>query len=222
MSTSTIPQLNATVREKLGTRYTKRIREQGLMPAVVYGHGQPPLHVSVDDKELTDLLHHNAHLVELHVGSESVPCLVKEVQWNHLSSKIIHADLTRVDLNEKVTVSITIELKGEAPGLEEDGAIMEQPLNELEIECLATDIPELIEVDVSAMQVGDNITVEDITLPEGVVAVSDSETVIAHIAVVEEISDVEIAGSEEGGEAEPEVIGREGEEDGEAAEKSDD
>jgi len=216
MATQTIPQLSAEVREKLGTRYTRRLRDQGQLPAVVYGHGEKPLHVSVSGKELVDLLHHNAHLVELSVGSETVPCLVKEVQWDHLSAHIIHADLTRVDLNERVTVDVEIELFGdaEAPGLKEDGAILEQPLANLQIECLATDIPEKIRVDVSGMNAGDSITVADVSLPDKITASSDPETTVAHIAIVQEVSEEEIAG--EAGEAEPEVIGRpaEGEEDG--------
>lgn len=218
MATDTIPAIDTTVRQKTGTRHTQRLRETGQVPAVIYGHGEGSVAVAVNGKRLYEILHDNTHLIDVRIEGQTDHCLVKDVQWNHLGTHIIHVDLTRVDLDEKVEVSVAIELTGEAVGLKAEGAYLDHPTAEIEVACLATNIPDHITVEVSELEVGDSISVSDITLPEGVEAVSDPDTVVAavHIAAIEE--EEEPAEVEEG--AEPEVIGAkkdEGEE-GEAEE----
>lgn len=208
MSKNQIPKIDAQSRDQLGSVAAKRLRDAGRMPAVVYGHKQDPVHVSVDRKEMTGLLHDRAHLVELSLKSGAETCLIKDVQWDHLGSRVQHIDLTRVDRNERVQVEVELELFGEPVGLKESGTLLEHPLNTLEVECLAMQIPERIRVDVSGLGVDESITVADVTLPDGVTAVTEPSTIIAvvhHIAIEED--------EEEGAEAtaegqEPEVVGK--------------
>lgn len=208
MSTATQPRIKADVRDRTGTRYAARVRAQGKLPAVIYGHKQDPVHIAVDASELIELLHHNAHLIEVEVAGKSEPCLVKDIQWDHLGSKIIHVDLARVDLTEEVQVEIEVELTGEAVGLKEIGALLEQSHNTIQVKCRADAIPERLTHDVSELGVGDSLLVSGLTLPAGVTAVSDPDTLIAHLSVTKiEVEEVEEEAVAEG-EDQPEVIGK--------------
>ena len=136
---------------------------------------------------------------------------IKDVQWDHMSSNIIHVDFNRVDLNEEVTVDVEVTVKGDAVGLKTAGAILEHPLGTLEVICKATDIPEMIVVDVSGIEVGEAITVADLKLPAGVKAVTDAETIVATVNIMAEVEEEETDADTE----EPEVIGRPAKEDDE-------
>jgi large subunit ribosomal protein L25 len=210
MAKREIPKEKVQQRDRLGSRYAARLRESGQLPVVIYGHKKDPIHASAVAEEIHDLLHRHTHLVEVVVDSTTEPCLVKDVQWDHLGSKIVHIDLARVDLNERVTVDVPLVLVGEAPGLKEAGAILEHPVTEIEVECLATEIPESIKADVSQLKVDDALTIGEIKLPEGVTTTLDADTIVAVISVVkEEVAEPVVAA--EGG-AEPEVIGKKAEE----------
>ena len=215
MSTATQPKIHAEVRDRTGSRYAARNRAKGMLPGVIYGHKQDPIHVSVNAKELIELLHHNVHVLEVEVGGKSEPCLVKDVQWDHLSKHIIHVDLARVDLNEEVEIELELKLIGEAVGLKVAGALLEQAAATIEVKCRANAIPEFLTHDVSALEVGDSVLVSDLKLPAGVTAVSDPDTLVAHISVTKEEVEEEVAAE---GTDEPEVIGK-AEGDGEADEK---
>jgi large subunit ribosomal protein L25 len=204
MSTATIPTIEATVRERTGSRYTARLREQGRMPVVVYGHGQEPAHLSVDSEEINELLHQHAHLMTIKVDGKEETVVLKDAQWDHMSSNIIHLDLARVNLSEEVTVEVELTFTGEAVGLKTAGAILEHPMSSIEVTCKASDIPEIIKVDVTALKTGDTLTVADLKLPEGVVAATDGEAIVATVHVMAEQPENEAAA----GEGEPEVIGR--------------
>jgi len=209
MATQQIPTIDAQPRQNLGTRSAVRLRADGRLPAVIYGHKQEPLHVSVHRKQLTDLLHENVHLMQVKLGSATEPCLVKDVQWNHLGSEILHVDLARVDLNERVTVEVDVQVIGEPVGLKEAGAYLEHPTTVLEIECVATQIPEKIIVDVSHLEVDQSLTVADLKLDAGITVRDDPATVIAaiHVALAAEAEEA-VAAPAEGAEVEPEVIGK--------------
>ena len=202
MSTTQIPKIEGSHRPDLGSRHSARLRETGHLPAVIYGHKIDPAHVALDRKQVTNLLHHKAHLIEVSVDGHTEACLIKDVQWDHLGSRIIHVDLTRVDLTEKVGVEVEVEFVGEAVGLKEAGAYLEHPTNELTIQCLASQIPDSIKVDISQLQVGQPLTVADLALPQGVSVENDPESVIAVI----HISAGDAEATAEAGEAEPEVI----------------
>ena len=214
MATSTIPTVTIQPRSQTGSRESRRLREQGQLPVVIYGHGQDPVHGSVDYRTFTDLLHDGARLIEADTGGKGDSCLVKDVQWDFLGTTILHVDLNRVDLTESVTVTVELALKGEAPGLKEPGTYLEHPLTELDVTCRADSIPDQIDVDVSKLDVGGMIYASDLTMPPGVELASDGELLIAHVATVT-VTEEEEEEAEAAAEGEPEVIGRkEGEEEG--------
>lgn len=212
MSTATIPQIESETRTKLGSRYSLRLREAGRLPGVVYGHGQDPVHVSVDARSFADILHQSTHLVEISVDGKSEPCLIKDVQYDYLDTTPIHVDLARVNLDEEVEVDIEVELVGEPVGLKEDGAVLEHPLTTITVKCKANNIPDSIEHSVKELGVGDSVHVSDLVMPEGVVCETDGELLIAQVSVQAEIEEEEPEATGD----EPEVIGAkddEGEED---------
>lgn len=217
MSTATTPTINADVRERTGSRYAARVRAEKKIPAVIYGHKQDPVHVAFDAKEMIALLHHNAHLIEVSVSGKAESCLVKDIQWDHLGSHIIHIDLARVDLSEEVEVEVEIVLTGEAVGLKEAGALLDQASSTVTVKCRADAIPENLTHDISEMGIGDSLLVSGLTMPAGVTASSDPDTLIAHLSIAKAASEEEEV--VEGGD-EPEVIG--GKADDEAKAEGDD
>ena len=210
-----VPTLPASSRDKLGTRYSKRLRAEGRLPVVLYGHGEDPSHLHVDRHETTKLLNHAAHLLTLDVDGKSESCLVKSVQYDHLGDKILHLDLTRVDLTEEVELEIYLEFKGEPEAALEEGFVVSHPTQSVNIKCRADSIPENIEVNVEPLTLETPLTIADITLPAGVTITDDPETVVAAITFVQELPEPEEEEAAEG--EEPEVIGEaaEGEEGGE-------
>src|ERR1043165_3164762 len=147
-------QVNATPRSELGSRPNKRLRDSGFIPGVIYGHKEAVVPVTLPKKEVVGHLSHGAHLFDLAIDGKSEKVLVKEVQYDHLGHEVLHVDFARVSLDEKVEVTIPLELKGEPKG-EEEGGVLQQIISELEIECLVTDIPEIIRHNVSEMKLND-------------------------------------------------------------------
>ncbi|MDX1682061.1 MAG: 50S ribosomal protein L25 [Phycisphaeraceae bacterium] len=216
-TTQEIPELTAAVRKTVGSREAGRLRNEGRIPAVVYGHGADPLHISIDPLELVHLLHEQAHLLQLEVDGDEVPCLIKDTQWDYLGRDLLHADFTRVDLNAKVTVDVDLEVinESDAPGLEEEGAILHQERASIEITCLATNIPGSIPVDITGLEVGESVSVADLEMPEGVETTFEPDEAIVSITVVqEEPEEEELPAAGE----EPEVIGAAEDEEGEEGE----
>jgi large subunit ribosomal protein L25 len=227
MAKQQIPTLQAQGRTKLGTHESARLRKAGPLPVVIYGHKKDPVHATCDYKQLYDLVSQHAKVIEVQHDGAKEPCLIKEVQWDHLGSQLVHLDLTRVDLNERVKVDVQVTFTGEAIGLKEAGAFIEHPVTSIEVECLVTEIPESLTADVSKLGVGDTLTVKDVVLPPGVVAVTEADMVLASVSMAAAEEEVVAAVPGEEGAAEPEVIGRkvaEGEEgaaeEGESAPKA--
>jgi len=198
-----IPSLETSPREKLGTRYSQRLRETGQLPAVVYGHKQETVHVSVDAQTLTGLLHDNAHLINVIVEGKTEPCLIRDIQWDYLGDNIIHVDLGRVDLTEEVEVEIDLELTGDPKALQEAGAVLDHPVSAVTLKCLANAIPEKLVHNISELTAEAPITIADLVLPQGVTAVTEAQTIIAQIQIMAEVEDE----TPEAAEGEPQVIG---------------
>ena len=209
MASNVIP-LATDIRPTLGTRATRRLREAGKLPAIVYGHGQAAVNVAVPAKLFRESLAKSAHVFELTVDGKKENVLLKDVQYDHLGTQVIHIDFARVDLSEKVVVNVSVELKGDAIG-EKDGGILQQVLSEIEVECVVTEIPSLIIYNVSTLKLDESVHVRDLTLPKGVVAVTDGDLIVAICHAIKEEESAEAT------EAEPEVIKKEGAE-GEEAE----
>jgi large subunit ribosomal protein L25 len=201
--------LKAEPRKQAGSKHAGQIRKQGKIPAIVYGHKEEPVAISLDAHGFSVQLHHGHRLFDISLGGRKQKLLVKDLQYDHLGKEIIHADLVRVDLAETVRVTVPIELKGVAAGTH-DGGIIEEHIDHLEIECKVTVIPEVLSVSIKDIGVGDALHAGQIELPEGVKLVSDPGLVVVTCHLVaaakttEEIeAQIPIA---------PEVIGEKAEE----------
>jgi len=130
-----IPTLKATNREQLGSRYAKRLRTAGKLPAVLYGHGTAPMSLTLDAKETIHSLKHGAHVVKLAIeGGATENCLVKDLQFGWMGDDVIHLDLARVDLDEVVTVKVRLQFIGQPESAKKPGAVLTHDVTELEIE----------------------------------------------------------------------------------------
>jgi large subunit ribosomal protein L25 len=201
------------VRSELGSRRNKRLRDAGFVPGVIYGHKEEVVPVTLPKKELVGYLNHGTHLFALAIDGKKENVLVKDVQYDHLGIEVLHVDFARVSLDERVEVTVPLELKGTPKG-EADGGVLQQIVAELEIECVVTDIPDVITHNVSEMAIDDVVHIKDLKLPAGAKAMQDPDLIVAMVKVIEEDAGAPAA---EGETAEPEVIGRKPEE-GEAAE----
>ncbi len=199
--------LQAERRTTLGTRASQVVRQTGRVPAVIYGHKQDPEAVTLDYHDLALELQHHHRLVQVSLDGKQSQYLVKEVQYDHLGDKVVHVDQTRVDLDERVTVEVEVELKGTPAGAS-DGGVLEQMAAAIELECVVTAIPESIRVLVNEMKVGDLLVAGDITLPAGARLVSDPEMPVAAVRTIAEEPEAEEAVEGEEG-TEPEIIARE-------------
>lgn len=194
-------------RDGVGTRLSRALRAQGRVPAVVYGHGETPETLSLDLHQVVLGLSHGARTFEVEVAGKKDQYLIKEVQYDHLDTTPIHLDLTRVNMNERVTVRVGIELRGTPKGVG-DGGVLEQHHADLEVECLVSQIPETFHPLVTELGVGDALLVKDLELPEGVKLTLDPEERIASVRVKAAESDDESGEDEEESSDEPERIGR--------------
>lgn len=215
MSTATTPTLEVTARTKTGTRYAKRDREAGLIPAVIYGHKKGPVHVTVDAKAFTEILQGEAHLIDITLEGKSEHTLIKAVQWETFGREIIHIDLERVDLSETIEVEVEIQLIGEPAALKESGTVLDNPTTMVKISCRADAIPSHLEHNIADLPLGEPVTVGDLTPPAGVTIVMPEDQMICQIAGVKVKAEVEEA-IEGDDSAEPEVIGKDKEEEEEA------
>lgn len=169
--------LKAEIREQTGSKDAKKLRKGGRIPAVVYGHKQEPVAISLDRNTIVEGLHHGHRLMDVQIGKKKEKMIIKDLQYDYLGKEVIHLDLMRVDVTETVRVPVPIELKGVAKGTHE-GGIIEECTDHLEIECKATDIPESVVVSVKEIDIGDTLHAGDIELPDGVKLISPPETLL--------------------------------------------
>ncbi|MBX3365365.1 MAG: 50S ribosomal protein L25 [Phycisphaeraceae bacterium] len=182
------PILTANSRARIGSRYARREREAGGLPAVVYGHKTEPVAVSFDGRETVKHINKGERVFRMALdGGQPEYILLKDLQFDHLGTRPVHADFMRVDLNEKVRVKVPVHLIGEARGLSTAGAVMIRPMTELEIECTLATLPEYVEVIVTEMQAGDSIMASQVSMPDaGIRLMSPPDAVVAHIVVQSE------------------------------------
>ncbi|HEY2371022.1 MAG TPA: 50S ribosomal protein L25 [Gaiellaceae bacterium] len=203
--------LTVQARESLGSRNTRRLRKQGLIPGVLYGRGEP-VAISIEERELRRALTGAAGLhsildVQIDGKGSSHASILKDYQVDKVRGGVVHVDLQEVRLDQTITASVSVHLTGgdDAPGVRE-GGVLSQPLREIQVEALPLEIPEHIDLDVSHMATGDTLRISDITVPEGVTLLDDPETVIATVTaptreiVEEEAEGEELAEGEEGAE----------------------
>lgn len=200
--------LKATRRDQTGTRATRKQRESGQLPAIIYGHKMEPVSVLLNYHDTTLAIQHGHRLLEIELDGKKESLLVKDLQYDYLGDTIIHLDLARVDLDERVTVTVEVLLKGTPAGINEGGAL-EQMNNEIEIECAVNNIPEEgLRVNVNELHLNETITANDVPLPDDTTLVTDPDTPIAICREIVEVEpEEELEEAAEG--AEPEVIARE-------------
>lgn len=209
--------LSAQKRSDHGTRVARRLRKSGLVPAIVYGHKEATVGITVKSDELTRAIRHGVRLVDLKLDGAGglEKALIREVQWDYLGHDVLHVDFARVAADEKINIEVRVELRGIAPGVAGGGNLI-QPLHSLHVECLVTNIPEMIRVTVNELQLNQAIHVKELKLPEGVVVKNDPDAIVVQVVPqkIEEVAPVAgIPGAAES--AEPEVIGRKAAEEGE-------
>ena len=217
------PSLAVEERSERGSREARRLRRTGKVPGILYGASHPdPVSLKVGAIELRRLLNEGAALFDIKIGADkSVPAILKDRQDHPVRGDVMHVDFLEVNLKEKIHATVALELEGieDAPGVKE-GGVLDLATREINIEALPTDIPDLIVVDVSAMDMGDTLMLESVPVPEGVEFLDDlEETVVATVifpTVEEEPEEVE---------EETELVGEDGEpvaegEGGDASEES--
>ncbi len=207
------PVIEARPRQERGSRSMRRLRGQGLIPAVIYGADCENQPLSVHAETLRGVIEQRARMVEVKIGSQSRPAVIKEIQFDHLDSEIQHVDFETINLEETIEIDVPIETHGTPKGVK-NGGTMEVVHKHITVECKPADIPREITVEVADLDIGADVTVGDLTIPERVKVLDDpAQTVITvHAPRVEE----EVAEVAEEELAEPEVIGaRREEEEGE-------
>jgi large subunit ribosomal protein L25 len=203
------------VREETGKRRIRRLRASGIVPAVLYGHGEAVVNLGISGEEVKALVRHGARVVDLE-GAVNEKAFVRELQWDTFGLNVLHLDLTRVSADERVTVEVAVELKGTAPGVAE-GGVVDHLTHTVEIECLVIAIPEKVILRLGDLKLDGHLTADKIELPEGVTLITDAETVIASCALP--LAEPEAGAAPTGEGAEPEVIGRKPDEEEEEAEE---
>ncbi len=199
--------LKAEGRKDLGTRRARKFRDGGLVPAVMLRKSEAPVNLLVPVKDLEKLLKKGARIVDLaHPGGKD-RVFVKEVQYDHFGDKVYHVDFARIAMDEVLTLEVSLVLKGKPAGVVEEGGVLDQYVKVLKIQCLPTAIPDLIEVDVTALKKDQHLQIKDIKAPEGVKLLQDPEVVVAAVTEhkLEEIAPAAVTP----GPAEPEVIKKE-------------
>jgi large subunit ribosomal protein L25 len=211
-------ELSAQSRE-IGTKNVlNRNRQGGLIPSIVYGQKETPVPVWVKEREFMKALHTERGmnvLIKLNIGSDAKTVLIKEIQRNVLTERPIHVDFHIISLKEKTEVSVPLRSVGEAPGVKSGDGVLEHVLREIRVRCLPTQIPDSIDVDISALNTGQGITVKDLPPMEGVEILSDPDAIIVHVMAPTKIEEAPVVA--EATAAEPEVIAKgKKEEEGEA------
>jgi len=197
--------LPVDVRQVRGKHGVRRMRHAGQTPAILYGHGQESISLSVPTSQLSAAIHHGTRLVELKGGAEDT-ALIREVQWDPFGIEVLHVDLIRVSADETIETTLRVEMRGEAPGISQ-GGIVDQLIRDVVIQCSVSSIPEKLELNINSLELGQSLTAADLKLPSGAELITPAEKIV--VQCVEPLSDV---GEEEASiaadAAEPEVIGR--------------
>jgi len=208
--------LNAESRHEVGKKIAKKLRKQGRIPAIIYGEHKESIPISLSVSDLKTILKSDTGentVLRIHRDDMQVDAMLKEIQYDYLSDHIIHVDLIRIDLNKSVNINVPVLVQGEPIGVKVDGGIFDFMTRELKVRCLPTQIPREFVLDVSEMQTGQSIKVEDIEVAEGIKIMSDPHTVICAVAArsgaeeAEEAAEGEEEEAAEAAEEKPEETG---------------
>ncbi len=212
MATATeVNILEAQPRQPGNKNAARRVRVAGKVPGVVYGAGKETAVIAVDPRQVLRILHsetgHNT-IFDLALGSDRIKAMIVDWQFEPIKGKLLHVDLQRIAMDQKLTVTVPIVLKGEPEGVKTQGGILEQLLREVELECLPADIPKSIEADVSHLVFGVDIRVRDLAHGDKLKFLTDEDRMVAHITTVKEevVVTPEAVADATAAPAEPEVI----------------
>ena len=194
-------QLKVTKRQELGTRNVRRLREDGKIPGIIYGHAQQNVPITLDEHDLKLAIAHGERVLELNVARKTENVLIKEIQYDTFGQRILHVDLTRVALDERVEVTVPIVLRGTPVE-----GILQQRISDVSVRSLVTKIPEDIRAAVGEMNVGDTLRLRDLPLPEETELLDDPEAIVCSIIVMAEEPE-EVPAEEAEAAPEPEVLG---------------
>lgn len=213
-------RIDLEVKEREAHSKPRKMRRDGIIPGVMYGHGKP-LPIGVDAKQFDKAIHNEAGLnalFDVKLGDKTTLSVIKDMQRGLTSHKPVHVDFQRINLKEKIELNIPTHSIGEAKGVKEEGGILEHMLREIEVRCLPDDIPASIDIDISGLGVHDSIKVQDITPPKGVEFLTEGDHIIFNVVMprVEEEAPAPLEGDAAAAGAEPEVIakGKKDEEEG--------
>ncbi len=183
--------LNAVKRDDFGKNAVRRLRRTGMIPAVLYGgaardeRGAPEATpIAVDPKILGRILHSGLGantLIGLHLGDAESRVMIREYQLDPVTHELLHADFYRIALDKRVQVTVPVVLKGEAKGVKQQGGLLDFVHREIEVECLPTEIPEKIELDVTELMLHQGIRLRDVTETARWTPVSDPDTLLVHV-----------------------------------------
>ncbi len=213
--------LKASLREETGKGPARRMRREGMIPAVIYGRNEDTRSLSIDAHEFDNLMRRVSlenTLIDLSIKGKrgKVRALVGEVQMNPVKAEVLHIDFHQIQAGEKVNVQVPIHLEGAAAGVKE-GGVLQHVLHEVEVRCSSETIPEAFVVDISALNIGDSVHIADMAFPEGVEVQVDADRTVCLVAAPRVMTTEEEEAAEAAEGAEPELVGR-----GEAAEKAED
>ena len=206
--------LNTQMRSDYGRKAAKEYRAAGLLPVNIYGLGKENLTVTIDRKEFSQIFMAGHRIFTLEVGENKEQGVIKEVQYDALGSELLHVDFSRIDIHQKITLEVAIEVIGTVA----NGAL-DVPMKEIKVESLPAGFHTSITINVVEMKIGDVLRVSDLEAPEGCSFAEEPDALVAQVsAIEEEEAEVSAEEGEEGADAdEPEVIGKPQDEDGDSA-----
>jgi large subunit ribosomal protein L25 len=199
-------KLAAAKRTQRGSTACRRMRREGRIPGVVYGHQQEPISFEVTWESLAPVLKAGTRVVDLDVDGHVEKAMFRDIQWDTFGMAVRHIDLLRIDPNERVEVQVPIVLKGIAAGVL-SGGILDHHLHNVTLECLAIQIPDGISVKIAELQIGQAIHVSELELPANTVVKNEPETVVVQVKQALETEEPSAEGAE-AGPAQPEIVGR--------------
>ena len=208
--------LNTEMRTDYGRKAAKGYRADGLLPANIYGLGKDNLTVTVDRKEFSQIFMAGHRIFTLEVGEAKEQGVIKEVQYDAMGSELLHVDFTRIDIHQKITLAVAIEVVGTVAN-----GVLDVPMKEIRVEGLPAGFPSSVSINVLEMKIGDVLRVSDLEAPEGCIFAEEPEALVAQVSAIIEEEEEEVAaeeGEEGVGADEPEVIGKPQDEDGDSAE----
>lgn len=200
--------MKATTRTDIGTNKVKFLRRKGLIPGIIYGHGEAPVPITINEHEVELAIQHGERMLDIDLDGQSNSVLIKDVQYDTFEHEVLHVDLMRVDMNEEVEVTVAVHLVGTPAGVQK-GGVLQQLVPEVTIAVPAKNIPEEIRLLITGLELDGRLLLSDLELPEGAKLVDSADAILCTCAeLAEEIEVVEGEGSDE-----PEVIGEKKDED---------